>query len=126
MKRIAMICFVLTASTVTMFAQGMQVKKTMKLPQDEVPALVRTAFEKDFGSIPENGQWTVFYKAIQEGGKTTANPLWYTYSNKSTSGKIEVSYLPNGKVKNAKGIERKDAAKKLEKQSAESEKSTGR
>jgi hypothetical protein len=114
MKRITMIFALLAATSGLLFSQSMPVKKTMKLKSDEVPSLVRTAFEKGFGAIPENGSWSVYYSTMQSEGKSSANPLWYRYSNKSVSGKIEVTILPNGKVKFAKGIDRKDELGKKE------------
>jgi hypothetical protein len=108
--------FFLAAVTGLAHSQSMPVKKAMRLKSDEVPSIIRSAFEKDFGSIPDNGAWTVHYTTVQSEGKTSATPVWYTYSNKGDAGKIEVTFLPNGKVKFSRGIERKDAVHKVEKQ----------
>ena len=91
----------------TTFAQNVAVTKNADLKTEEVPAAVRSSFEKEFGSSLTDGSWKVFFSTSRQDGRTVANPLWYTYNKKESGNKIEIRYFPNGKLKSVKGIERK-------------------
>lgn len=85
---------------------GQAVKKTEKINEEEVPVVIRLAFQDDFGQIPEDGSWTVNYNVISEGTKTVARPIWYTFRKGYRQNKIEVRYSPNGKLELFKGLKK--------------------
>ena len=113
MKKSTMIVVLLLVGIVS-YGQG--IRKNAKLKEAEVPAAVRASFERDFGSIPEDGTWTVFFTVGDKTGAASATPLWYTYTNKVASEKVEVRYLPDGRLKSSKGIARKGVNKELERE----------
>ena len=104
MKKLILVFAVILVSGVSLMAQSL--KKTSVVKEDEVPVAVRLSFENDFGKIPEEGNWVVTFVLLNDGGKTTAKPLWYTYSKKSKGDKIEVRYLPEGKLESSKGLDK--------------------
>lgn len=85
------------------------VKESIRIPLDQVPAAVRQAFEKDFGVIPQDGYWSAYIEKTSGNRGTTAKPLWYSYSKRNRSEKIEVRFLPSGELTLAKGINKKDS-----------------
>lgn len=92
---------------VSIFAACAQpVKKTSMIKEEEVPVAIRQAFINDFGSIPEQGTWTVNFNITHEGAKTMAQPITYTFHKKDGRSKIEVRYTSDGKLDYAKGLDK--------------------
>jgi hypothetical protein len=94
--------FVLAAASLAL-AQHV---KTSTLKEDEVPVAVRISFKKDFGEIPAKGLWMVSYSVHEDGGRTAATPVAYTFIKRNKPQKIEVRYTPEGKLESVKGIEK--------------------
>lgn len=80
------------------------VKKTIKIPVEQVPMAVRTAYEKDFGSIPQDGYWMAYITTTLEGSRTVATPIWYSYNKRSKEVKAEVRFSPAGELISSKGV----------------------
>jgi len=99
----------LILSSVNVFLISQPVKKVERIKEEEVPVAVRIAFENDFGKIPEDGVWTVNFTVVNEGGKTTAKPLSYTFRKGSKGDKIEVRYSPQGKLDTSRGLKKINA-----------------
>lgn len=93
---------------VTTFASAQDLRKTEKINSDQVPLSIRTSFENDFGKVPDGGQWFAHFLVEHEGSRSVAKPLSYIYRNKSE--KIEVRYLPDGKLDFVKGLEKTTGA----------------
>ncbi len=89
---------------IAIFASGQSLRKTETINPDQVPVAIRTAFENDFGKVPEGGHWLASYVVEQDGARSVAKPLFYIYRNKSK--KIEVRYSADGKLDSVKGIEK--------------------
>ena len=85
------------------FAQP--VKKIQTITESEVPAAVRRSFVENFGNVSE-GTWTVAFNVLNEGGKSIAQPLSYTFRKGNGHDKIEVKFSPDGRVETSKGIEK--------------------
>lgn len=87
-------------------SQADGLRETIKVDADQVPMVVRTAFEKDFGSVPDGGYWMA---RVEHGDKTNslAIPIWYSFNKGKKVDKIEVRYAPNGELISAHGIELK-------------------
>jgi hypothetical protein len=107
MKRFFLTLFILLSVNVLLISQP--VKKAEKIKEDEVPVAVRKAFENDFGKIPEDGTWTVNFTVLQEGGKSLAKPVSYTFRKGNKGDKIEVRYSPEGKLDTVKGLKKINA-----------------
>ena len=88
-----------------MSATAQQVKKIQTITESEVPAAVRRAFLENYGNVSE-GTWTVAFHVLNDGGKSVAQPLSYTFKKGSGHNKIEVRLSPDGHVETAKGIEK--------------------
>jgi hypothetical protein len=82
------------------------VKRTVKIGIDEVPVAVRTAFERDFGTIQEGGDWMVHFAVELIEERSVAKPVWYGYTIKNKTEKGEARYTPDGKLIFAKGLNR--------------------
>lgn len=95
-------------AAVTAFSQP--VKRTGRITEEEVPAIVRQAFIHDFGSIPPDGNWSILFQVNHDGEKATAQPLSYTFKRGDKSERIEVKYSPEGKLITSKGLKRSDTA----------------
>jgi hypothetical protein len=93
-------------SSVNAFIVSQPVKKVERIKEEEVPVAVRIAFENDFGKIPENGTWTVNFTVANEGGKSIAKPVYYTFKKGSKADKIEVRYSPEGKLDSVHGLQK--------------------
>lgn len=102
MKKTLLVCSVVLLSGLSLMAQ--QIKKTSPVKEEEVPVAVRIAFVDDLGAIPAEGNWKVTFAVLNDGSKTVAKPLWYTFSKKDHDEKIEVRYTPEGKLESCKGI----------------------
>ena len=101
--------FVLTLliiCSVSGFLISQPVKKAERIKEEEVPVAVRIAFENDFGKIPEDGFWIVHFNVTNEGGKTTAKPISYTFRKGNKGDKIEVRYSPEGKLDTVRGLKK--------------------
>lgn len=104
MKKLMIVAAFLLTSVSVLMAQ--QIKKTSRLKIDEVPVAVRAAFEHDFGKIPEAGSWMVAYYVVNEGTRTAAKPVSYTFVKGRKAEKIEIRYTPEGKLESSKGMEK--------------------
>ncbi|HEY9047264.1 MAG TPA: hypothetical protein VIN08_15270 [Ohtaekwangia sp.] len=82
------------------------VKQSIRITAEQVPLAVQQAYEKDFGALPEDGYWTVYTETKPDGARTAAKPLWYCYTKRSKSEKIELRFLPTGELTSAKGIDK--------------------
>jgi len=98
---LVMVCIFFSA---WMQAQS-SLRKTMPVKEEEVPVAVRNAFHGDFGKIPDDGSWTVDVLLEVVGSKTIIKPLLYTFSKRRPE-KIEVRYLPDGKLHGVRGLQR--------------------
>jgi hypothetical protein len=81
------------------------VKKIQTINESEVPAAIRRSFAENFGNVTE-GTWTVAFNVINEGGKSVAQPLSYTFRKGNGHDKIEVRFSPEGRIETSKGIEK--------------------
>jgi hypothetical protein len=102
MKRFVLTLLIISSVAGVLISQP--VKKVERIKEEEVPVAVRAAFENDFGKIPEDGIWTVNFIVTNEGGKTTAKPISYTFRKGNKGDKIEVRYSPEGKLEASKGL----------------------
>ena len=96
----AMIMLMLATS-----AMAQQVKKIQEITESEVPAAVRRAFVENYGNVAD-GTWTVAFHVLNEGGKSVAQPLSYTFKKGNGHNKVEVRLSPEGRVESSKGIEK--------------------
>ena len=112
-KELSLIFLLLLGVTGYVQAQA-ALSETLKISQDQVPALVKKACEKEFGEIPEGGNWSVRVNRIKEQGRVVTTPVSYTYTDKSKKDKIEVRFSPEGEVLNSKGLARKEPANPTE------------
>jgi hypothetical protein len=105
MQKITVLLLMLTCVTFSAAtAQTIGNKKKSQVKETEVPVAIRNSFERDFGKVPEDGAWTVYFSTTLQEGKTVATPIWYTFSKTADGARTEVRYLPNGKLKSARGI----------------------
>lgn len=104
MKKILLTIIILSA--VNTFLVSQPVKKMEKIKEEEVPVAVRLAFQNDFGTIPADGVWIVNFTVTNEGGKSIAKPVSYTFRKGNKSNKIEVRYSPEGKLDTSKGLKK--------------------
>jgi hypothetical protein len=107
MKKIMIAFTFMLASASVLMAQ--HVKKIAEVKSEQVPVAVKNAFQEDFGTIPDEGTWTVAYYVSTDGNKTSAKPVSYTFAKGKKSEKIEVRYTPEGKLESAKGLEKVNA-----------------
>jgi hypothetical protein len=111
MKKSALSLILMCMLSAMAFGQSMANKKKAKIDVNEVPVAVRSSFERDFGQTPGDGAWFVYFSTTRSEGKMVASPIWYTFTAKSPGDKIEVRYLPDGKLKSAHGIAKKDVVR---------------
>ena len=104
MKKLVLTLLIISSVNILLISQP--VKKVERIKEEEVPVAVRVAFENDFGKIPPEGIWTVNFTVINEGGKTTAKPISYTFRKGNKGDKIEVRYSPEGKLDTSRGIKK--------------------
>ena len=104
MKRFVLTLLLISSMNGLLISQP--VKKAERIKEEEVPVAVRVAFENDFGKIPEGGNWTVNFNVVNEGGKTMAKPVSYTFRKGNKGDKIEVRYSPEGKLDTARGLKK--------------------
>lgn len=90
------------------YVHGQAFSESLKITKDQVPVSVRKSYEKEFGEIPEGGNWTVRMTRTTENGRVVANPISYSYINRNKKEKIEVRFSPVGEVLNSKGLARKN------------------
>ena len=103
MKKLIWFLALLITSNV-LIAQGL--RKTEKINAEQVPIIIREAFEKDFGSIPDGGHWMATYKVEQQGTRSIAKPLSFTFYKKNKSDRIEVKYTTDGRLATYRGLEK--------------------
>lgn len=101
MKKIIITALLIISAQFT-FAQ--QISESARVTSEQVPVAVIQAFEKEIGSIPEGGTWTVRIKRSTALGKAAATPLWYKYTNRKDKDRIEVRFSPDGEIEEAKGV----------------------
>ena len=102
MKRIFM-TIVMAGICSAVFPQA-PVKQNIKLLVDQIPLLVRQAYEKDFGVLPTEG-WSAQVETTPDGNRTATKPLYYAYSKKEGGKKVEIRFTPTGEVTSVKGID---------------------
>lgn len=108
MKNVLSLFLLLLVSAAT-FAQS-SVKQTAHLREDQVPVAVRIAFQKDFGSVPDDGFWTVHVQRVLDGQQLVTIPKWYGFNKRTKGARVEVRYSPEGNLLSHKGIERLKSA----------------
>ena len=108
MRKFAAITFMLALVSFLSVAQTMSNKKTAEIKETEVPVVVRTAFDREFKDVSGSGSWSIYYSTTRRDGKTIATPIWYTFSGRNAGQKTEIRFLPDGKLKSARGIARKE------------------
>jgi len=93
----------------SIFAQDGRIRDERKVPEEQVPIMVRNAFEKEFSMGEENkkGTWFIYYEQYNEGSRTVAKPLAYIYRTRKEGEKVEIKYNAAGEFETAKGISRK-------------------
>lgn len=106
MKKSTLLFTVITVMFITLTAQSL--RKTERIKDDQVPISIRKAFETDFGKIPDDGYWTANYIVENEGKRSIAKPLSYSYHKRNKNEKIEVRYTANGKLDFVKGLQKTD------------------
>jgi hypothetical protein len=111
MHKITIVLFLAVISFSTTSAQNMVSKRQSQINESEVPVAVRQAFLRDFDQAPKDGLWTVYFSTVRQDGKTVATPIWYTFSRNEAGVKVEVRYLPDGKLKSARGISKRQPGK---------------
>ena len=103
MKKSILVLILLAGMSSGLLAQGL--RKTEKITEEQVPVAIRGAFENDFGKITE-GYWTAHFTIEQEGARSIAKPISYTFHKKNRNEKIEVRYMADGKLDLVKGVEK--------------------
>lgn len=98
-KFILSLALVLTAAYVC----AQTASESVRLSSDQVPAVVKQAYEKEFGAIPEDGDWKVRIVRISDSGRIKATPLWYSYSRRGKGTKVDLRFSPEGELKSSKG-----------------------
>lgn len=106
MKKFVLTLLFISSANFLLMSQA--VKKNERIKEEEVPVAVRLAFENDFGKIPDEGFWTVSFTVVNEGEKTTAKPIAYTFRKGNKGDKIEVRYSPEGKLETSRGIKKNE------------------
>jgi hypothetical protein len=111
MKKLIMIAvFAFVVSAGAVFAQGFE--KNKKLTQEEVPAAVLQSFQKEYANLQDKGNWTLYFRETQQGGRSVFKPEHYVFSGKNNGGKISISYAPDGTLENTKGISKESSGSK--------------
>ncbi len=101
MKKI-IVAALLTVSAHLSFAQ--EVSESVRVTAEQVPVAVLQAYEKEIGTIPDGGTWTVRVKRSSDKGKEVTVPVWYTYTNRKQKEKVEVKFSPSGEIEQSKGV----------------------
>jgi hypothetical protein len=104
MKKISLFIVAFAFVATTAFSQAL--RKTEKINDDQVPVAILEAFQHDFGKIPDNGYWTANVEIERDGSRSVVKPLSYAFHKKEKGEKIEVRYLPDGKLESVKGLEK--------------------
>jgi hypothetical protein len=104
MKKLVLIFTLFAAIAISLAAQSL--KKTERISNEQVPVAIVRAFETDFGRVPDAGYWTANYIVEQEGTRSIAKPLSYSYHKRNKNEKIEVRYTAAGKLDFVKGLEK--------------------
>jgi hypothetical protein len=108
MRKFTAITFMLALVSLFSVAQTMSNKKKADIKETEVPVVIRTAFDREFKDMSGSGSWSIYYSTTRRDGKTIATPIWYTFSGTNAGQKTEIRFLPDGKLKSARGIARKE------------------
>jgi hypothetical protein len=99
MKKIIVAALLMISAQLS-FAQ--EVSESARVAPEQVPVAILQAYEKEIGSLPDGGTWTVRVKRSAVKGTTT--PIWYKYTNRNAKEKIEVRFNPSGEIEEAKGV----------------------
>jgi hypothetical protein len=99
MKKIIVAALLMISAHLS-FAQ--EVSESARVTPEQVPVAILQAYEKEIGSLPDGGTWTVRVKRSTDKGTTT--PVWYKYTNRKSREKIEVRFSPAGEIEEAKGV----------------------
>lgn len=91
--------------TLTLPLSAQPVKKVQTISESEVPAAVRRSFVENYGAVGD-GTWSVAFHVINNGNKTVAQPLSYTFRKGSGHDKVEVRFSPEGRIESSRGIEK--------------------
>ena len=94
----------------SIFAQDGRIRDEKKVPEEQIPVLVRNTFEKEFsvGDEDKKGAWFIYYEQHNEGSRPVAKPLSYIYRTRKQGEKVEIRYNAAGEFETAKGISRKE------------------
>lgn len=105
MKKIMIVMVVAFAlGAIPALAQS-PVRQAVKIPLEQVPVVVRQAYEKEFSTMSQEGYWLAFVESSAEGQRTSAKPLWYSYnSGKGKKERVEIKFSPTGEVTSVKGL----------------------
>lgn len=98
---------ILLAVALTGYVRAQALSESVKITADQVPASIKKSYEKEFGEVPDGGNWTVRITRSTERGRLVANPVSYSYTNRNKREKIEVRFSPEGEILNSKGIARR-------------------
>lgn len=104
MKNVFLILMVFASVSLSQ-ADGL--RETIKVNLNQVPMIVRTSFEKDFGIVPDGGYWMARIEHTNHAQHSLATPIWYSFNKGKKTSKVEVRYSPNGELISADGIEAK-------------------
>jgi len=93
----------------SIFAQDGRIRDEKKVPEEQIPILVRNTFEQEFniGDEDKKGVWYIYYEQHNEGSRPVAKPLAYIYRTKKAGERVEIKYSASGEFESAKGISRK-------------------
>lgn len=101
MKKIIAVALLMISAQLCL---AQKVTQSTRVTAEQVPVAVLRAYEKEIGSIPEGGTWTVRVKRSTGSGTSSTTPVWYKYTNRSEKEKIEVRFSPAGEIEEAKGV----------------------
>ena len=104
MKKSVLLFTLFAAIAASLAAQSL--KKTERINNEQVPVAIIRAFETDFGKVPDAGYWMANYIVEQEGTRSIAKPLSYSFHKRSKNEKIEVRYTAGGQLDFVKGLEK--------------------
>ena len=102
-KNIVVLLMILCGGT---FVQAQVISETVRITLDQVPLSIRKAYEREIGTIPEDGSWAV--RVTLERGLTRAipTPTAYMYTNRKNKEKVDVRFTTEGEITYAKGVAR--------------------
>jgi hypothetical protein len=102
MKKLLIVALLLMTQAGLVQAQESQ--ESVSIKSEQVPLIVKQAYEKDYGTLPETGHWSVQVNRTMQGNRTSITPLWYSFKKRDKKEKIEVRISPEGVITETKGI----------------------